>query len=220
MQSTNIDTTTTTAKPTPAPVRMFERPPLAPVPLSSPNMVRTPGHPRPIRATPAGAQGTPLLSVLKTTPAAARVHTQQQPQKPPYAPTKPSPLVPLPKTPAADRDNIPKSTARGMRTTIEKSTFSRLATDTSDDIMEFEEKPWQRPLSPIQSESPPDQPLAKIAKPGKRAKPSDSISPTGSQGHGRLAKRPVSSIRQRTNAHYCKYVLSMRMPTCRGQGAV
>lgn len=168
--------------------------------MPAPNiMVRTPGPARPHRPTVAGVKGTPVPALHKNTPISThKAHLAQ------YAPERSSPLVP-PKTPATSRGGAPKTAGlqRGSKTM-----FGRLATDCSDDILDFEEKNSQ--LSPIDGTSPSEQPLAKSTGLGKRAKPSDAISPSGSQNNGRYAKRPVC-------ATYCDIsVYCLVNSACRG----
>ena len=70
--------------------------------------------------------------------------------------------------------------------------FTRLASDLSDDIAEFDEHRPHR-LSPILSASPPEQPVAKATKLGKRSKPpADPSSPLASQPAPRVLKRMVT----------------------------
>lgn len=200
-QSTNVDNTVS-AKPTPAPARMHARPPLAPVPMPPPNvLLRTPGPARSTRPISAGAKGTPVPAAYKNSP--APLH------KASYAPGKPSPLVP--KTPAPHRGGAPKPDHAEKSG---KTMFSRIATDCSDEIQDFEEK--SRKMSPISSlsASPTDHSHAKATSLGKRAKPSDIVSPTGAHQHGRHAKRPVCM------QPACSLFLLNRSLHCSGQEAV
>lgn len=185
-----------TAKPTPAPVRP-SRAPLAIVPQPDPNTkplpTRTPA--RLLRHPPAGAptaKGTPVVAKKTVSPVQSS-----------------SPLYyPQPKTPAvrglgAQNQKKPDMNAHNGP----KAMFSRLATDCSDEIVDYEER--SRKPSPIGT--PPEANAVERAQPGKtrlgkREKPASS--PEGGQNS---AKRPRRLVSGSSGA-----ALSVLTSSCRG----
>lgn len=209
-QTTNVDNTVT-AKPTPAPVRPSAnvRPPLALVPATNPNTINTARPARtPARVFRQAHAGAPTA---KNSPAVSK-----KPATSPYAaPEYSSPLVyPPPKTPAVrapaattttpaahSRRPAPGDTA--MFKAAPRTGFRRLATDCSDEIVEFSQRSLH--VSPIASppesyatsHAPPEKEREKTGL-GKRNSREDHGSPSTSQNGARQPKRLVRFTHIRT----------------------
>lgn len=187
---TNVDNTVT-AKPTPAPIRPAARLPLAAVPQPDPNSTKTHATRPPARLNrPTGAP------TAKSSPAAAK--------KLVVSPThfSSSPLVyPDPKTPGpgmrapAPAQKKPNPTAQAKPGP--RAMFSRLATDCSDEIADFEE-PRSGKGSPIDTTTPPQANRPEqVARPsktalGKRDKPAAGSGQEGEQNT--MRKRLVRAV--------------------------
>ncbi|KIP10723.1 hypothetical protein PHLGIDRAFT_115276 [Phlebiopsis gigantea 11061_1 CR5-6] len=186
MPSTNVDNTAT-AKPTPAPVRPSSRVALAPVPQLDPNTTtkarptRTPA--RLPRYPPTGAptaQGT-LMAAKKTVSPVQSSSPLVYPQ--PKTPAVRGPGAQNAKKPGANAHNGPRAM------------FSRLATDCSDEIVDFEERshkpsPIGTPPAANANEDAKDR-----ARLGKRSKPASS--PEGGQSNAKRPRRLRSHMRSR-----------------------
>lgn len=172
----NVDNTTT-AKSTPAPIRIAAvRTPLANVTVPAPNVI---SHPSPAVRPHAGAptaRSTPIP--MKKTSATVQ-----------FAPEhlKSSPLVyPSPKISVPGRLKTYKTVKTVAQTS--KVTFKRLGSDHSDEIQEFDDLTPQ--LSPVQ-----DVPEAPKAKLGKRERTADVKSPSGARQPKKLVQHCAHLIR-------------------------